>query len=367
MNRNLFKRAMAGGAAAVLAVSLAACASDDDAGDPTSPGSGDNGGNGLSGDIVGAGATFPTPLWTTFIAEYGDVEPGVRINYQSVGSGAGITQFLEQTVDFGSSERYLEDEELADAEADRGCPAFQVPVVYGSVVIAFNDESLDGLTLDAEIIARIYDRQITNYNDPAIAELNPDFDLPDQEIIPVHRSDGSGTTNVFTLYLEDEVDFWADEYGAGTEVDWASGTIGGEGNEGVSAGITQNAGGFGYVNQSYAIELGLPQAQLINADGNEIYPTLEATSAGLDGLEIPDSYQFSILGIGGEGYPITGAVWNFFYECGYDDNKAELLQEFWSWALQDGNEYATELGYAPLGDAVRDRVLSELDRIGQQD
>lgn len=357
MKRNvLVCRLLAGLAATVLA--LAGCGGNADA---------DAAGAGRSGQIGGAGATFPNTLWSTYIAAYRDIEPGVRINYQSVGSGAGITQFLEQTVDWGSSERHLSDEELAEAQADRGCPAFQVPVVYGSVVIAFNDSELDGLVLDPETIALIYDGQITNYADPRIAALNPDWDLPDQDITPVHRSDGSGTTNVFTLYLADEVPMWADKYGAGTEVDWAAGTLGGDGNEGVSAAVMHEPGALGYLNQSYALVQGMAQAEIINADGNPVYPTLAATSAGLDGLEIPNNFQFSILGIGGEGYPITGAVWNFFYECGYSKDKAELLRDFWSWAIADGDSYATELGYAPLGPAVKDRVLAELDRIGASD
>ena len=363
MKRNVFaRRALAGAAIAALALT-AACA--DGSGDPTAPTAGDtDAGSGLSGQIAGAGATFPTPLWQSFIDDYTrNVEPGVQINYQSIGSGGGITQFKEQTVDWGSSERYLSDTDLAEAAEARGCDAIQVPIVYGSVVITFGDDQFDGLVLDADTIARIYDRQITNYNDPAIQDLNPDRDLPDLDIIPVHRSDGSGTTNVFTLFLDDEVPMWAENYGAGTEVDWAAGTIGGQGNEGVAANTVQNPGGLGYVNQSYALELGMPQAQVVNADGNPVYPTLEATTAGLAGLEIDDTYQFSILGIGGEGYPITGAVWNFFYECGYDDNTAELLKAFWSWTLTDGDQHVTDLHYAPLDDDLKQRVIAELDRI----
>ncbi|PKQ27347.1 MAG: phosphate ABC transporter substrate-binding protein PstS [Actinobacteria bacterium HGW-Actinobacteria-4] len=350
--------------AAAAALLLAACGTGGGENDPGNP----NAPQPATGETItldGAGATFPTPLWQALIDDYTrNVNPNVRINYQSIGSGGGITQFKEQTVQFGSSERFLSDEDLADVEAARGCPAVQLPAVYGSVVIAFSDDQFDGLVLTADVIARVFDRDIVNFNDPAIAALNPGVDLPDVEIAPVHRSDGSGTTNVFTLYLEDEVPMWADKYGSGTEVNWAAGTIGGQGNEGVAAGIIQNPGGFGYVNQSYAIELGLPQAQVVNADGNAIYPTLEATSAGLDGLEIPESYQFSILGIGGEGYPITGAVWNFFYECGYTDAEAAELKAFWAWALgAEGDAHATELGYAPLGQAVKDRVLADLERI----
>jgi phosphate transport system substrate-binding protein len=365
VDRNrLTRQALAAVAVAALAVTTGC--GDGAAGVPTGGGDG-NGSSGLSGQIAGAGATFPNTLWQTFIDEYRTVEPGVRVNYQSIGSGGGITQFLEQNVDWGSSERYLADNELAEAERNRGCPAFQVPMVYGSVVIAFNDPAMDGLILDADTIALIYDRQITNYNDQRIAALNPDRDLPDQDIVPVRRSDGSGTTNVFTLFLADEVPMWADKYGAGTEVDWPGGVLGGDGNEGVTGHVQQERGGLGYVNQSYALVNNLPQARVINSDGNAIYPTLEATTAGLDGLEIPDNYQFAVLGIGGEGYPITGAVWNFFYECGYSGNTAEILRAFWTWALEEGDEFALELAYAPLGPAVKQRVLAELDRIGAQD
>ncbi len=371
----MFKTFKSGGyvaAAAALTLVLAACGNGDSDTDPGNPQAGGNGDSGETSSesvtLDGAGATFPTPLWQVLIDDYTrNVDTSVQINYQSIGSGGGISQFKEETVLFGSSERFLSDEDLAEVEAARGCPAIQLPAVYGSVVIAFSDDQFDGLVLDADVIARVFDRDIVNFNDPAIAALNPDFDLPDLEITPVHRSDGSGTTNVFTLWLEDEVPMWAENYGSGTEVNWASGTIGGQGNEGVSAGIEQNPGGFGYVNQAYAIELGMPQAQVVNADGNPIYPTLEATSAGLDGLEIPESYQFSILGIGGEGYPITGAVWNFFYTCGYTDREAEALIDFWTWAMGDeGDAHAVDLGYAPLGQAVKDRVLADLQLINSQ-
>lgn len=329
---------------------------------------GSEGGGQLSGEIVGAGATFPTPVFQDWIFVYGDEQPEVSINYQSIGSGGGIEQFLSDTVDWGTSERYLRDEDLAEAEGNRDCEAIQVPIVYGSVVIAFNDDSLDEMILDAEAIARIFDRDITNYADPYLQELNPDMDLPDLDIVPVHRSDGSGTTSVFTTWLEDEDEKWAEDYGSGTEVDWAAGTLGGQGNEGVTAGIQQNPGGLGYVNQSYALENDLPQARVINADRNAVYPTLEATTEAIEGLEIPDDFQFDILGVGGDGYPITGTVWNFFYTCGYDDDVADMLKDFWLWATQseEADEIALELHYAPLGQSLKERVADALERINEQ-
>jgi phosphate transport system substrate-binding protein len=235
------------------------------------------------------------------------------------------------------------------------------------VVIAFADERFDGLLLDAEVISAIFRREIVNYRDPRIAALNPGRELPDREIIPVHRSDGSGTTSVFTTWLSDEDDTWADELGSGVEVDWPAGTVGGPGNEGVAANVSQNPGGLGYLNQSYAQVLEMPQATVVNADGNPIYPTLESTTAGLAGLEIPDDFQFDILGVGGEGYPIAGTVWNFFWECGYGPETARQLKEFWGWAIERGDEAALALGYAPLDANLKQRVLAAMERIGAQD
>jgi phosphate transport system substrate-binding protein len=320
------------------------------------------------GRLEGAGATFPTPLYQDWIHTYAvSVDDDLTIDYQSIGSGGGITQFMQGTVHWGTSERYLRDSDLAEAEQARGCPAIQVPITFGAVVIAFADPALDGLVLDASAISGIFRREITNYRDPAIVALNPDRHLPDREIIPVHRSDGSGTTSVFTTWLAEEDPVWERELGAGIEVAWPAGTVGGPGNEGVTANIKQNPGGLGYVNQSYARVLDLPQAAVVNADGYAAYPTYEAVTAGLADLDIPDSFQFDILGIGGEGYPIAGTVWNFYWECGYTGDTARDLREFWTWALRHGDEAVIDLGYAPLDADLKQRVLAELDRIGVRD
>jgi phosphate transport system substrate-binding protein len=343
--------------------------------------------DGLSGTLTGAGATFPNPVFQDWNFVYsGEVQTGVSINYQSIGSGGGIEQFLLQTVDFGSSERYLRDDALEQANADRGCDAIQFPVLFGAVTIAFGDDRFDGLVLDAETIADIFQRTITNYNDPKIAALNPGFDLPDLEIIPVHRSDGSGTTSVFTTWLEwaagdgtdgdggesrfgegQEAQNWA--LGSGTEVQWPAGTIGGQGNEGVTAGTQQNPGGLGYVNQAYALINQLPTAAIVNSDGNAVQATLEATTEALEVLEVPDSFQFDILGVGGEGFPVVGANWIFTYECGYEEMTRDMLVDYWTWATQTDQaiELARDLGYAPLGEGLRARVLEAIQRTGSQD
>lgn len=383
--RKLTRRIAVLAAASLLAV---ACGGDGDAGDPTAQDTGETStaddaddadeaaddtteaaadgeaAGGPAGSLDGAGATFPTPVFEDWIFEYtGNVNPDAAINYQSIGSGGGIEQFLAQTVDFGSSERVLSEEDLELAEQER-CAPIEIPVVFGAVVLATADPALDGLTLDANAIADIFERRITNWNDPALAELNPDLDLPDLDIIPVHRSDGSGTTSVFTKYLDADSDTWT--LGEGTEVQWPAGTVGGEGNEGVSAGVEQNQGAIGYINQAYAIELGLQTATVVNNDGSAIEPTLEATSAALATVDIPDDFRFDILGVGGDGYPIVGTNWIFAWECGYDGSTAELLKDFWSWAVEEGDELALELGYAPLDDSVKPDVLAAIERINAQ-
>ncbi|GAA1447588.1 phosphate ABC transporter substrate-binding protein PstS [Nocardiopsis tropica] len=338
-------------------------------GEAASDGADGGGGGDLSAQLTGAGASFPDPLFQDWIYEYSNgVQPGVSVNYQSVGSGAGVEQFLEQTVDFGSSEEFLGEEDLAAAAEARGCEAVQFPVVFGAVVIALSNPDLDGLVLDAETLAGIYSTEITTFDDPAIAELNPDMDLPSDEIIPVHRADSSGTTYVFSHYLTTEVESWADEYGEGKELDWADGLVGGQQNDGVAQGITQNPGGLGYVNQSFAQEAELAVAHIVNEDGTPIEPTLESTIAATGEAEIPDNFQFSIDNIGGEGYPIAGSNWIFTYTCGYDQANADAIIDFWTWALTDqgAQDLAGELGYAPLNEELTERVITELEKTNSE-
>lgn len=323
-----------------------------------------------AGSLLGAGASFPNPIFVDWIFEYNDVRnPNADINYQSIGSGGGIRQFLEQTTQFGASERFLNAQELQAARRDRGCDAIQFPIVFGSVTLVFNDPALDGLILDGNAIADIFERRITNYNDPVIQELNPGRDLPNQNIIPVHRSDGSGTTNVFTVYLNNDrtIDEGKWTLGQGTEVQWPSGTIGGQGNEGVAAAVQQNAGAIGYVNQAYALIQGFPEAQIVNADGFATKATLEATLEATQVAVIPDSFQFDIVDIGGRGHPITGTAWVFVWECGYDDATEKLLKDFWRWAIIEGGPIAEELGYVPMAGDLQARVLAAVDRINIQD
>ncbi len=324
-------------------------------------------------DLLGAGATFITPLMLEWVR---DNEPGIRVNYQSIGSGGGIEQFLSETVDFGSTEAHLNDEEMAEAREIRGCDPIHIVDAFGSVVIAYNDpaldEALDGedLVLDAGTIAGIYSGEITTWQHPDIAALNEGVDLPDTDLIPVHRSDGSGTTNIFTKYLDDENEAWSEEYGFGTEVNWPGGQLGGNGNEGVTAETQAQEGGVGYLSYAYAVENDIPVASLVNADGNVIAPTLESISAGPSEIidSIPNDFRFDVLGVGGEGYPIVGPHWVLAWECGYEDDVAASMIDFFTWALQDGDDNATGLLYAPVSGAFQERVIAEaVNRINAED
>jgi phosphate transport system substrate-binding protein len=322
----------------------------------------------LHADLLGAGASFPDPIYQEWIGEYTtNVQPGVSINYQSIGSGGGVEQFIGQQTDFGASDAFLKDDEVAAAQEARGCDPIHVPTVFGAVSLGYNLEGVDSLTLDGPTLADIFLGNVSNWNDPAIAALNSGVSLPDEPIIVAHRSDGSGTTSIFTTYLSDVSPDWADQVGAGKEVEWpAPSSVGGEKNDGVAAQIQQNPGAIGYIELSYAMETGIPVADMINADGNAVTPTLESTAAAAEGIEIPDDLRFNILGVGGDGYPIAGATWLLLWSCGYDDDIAAALKDWISWNLTEGDSLAEELRYAPLPQSLEDKALGKLDLINSQ-
>jgi len=321
-----------------------------------------------SGELLGAGASFPAPIYLEWIAEYtSNVQPGVSINYQSIGSGGGVEQFIGQQTDFGGSDAFLTDEELATATEARGCEPVHIPTVFGTVSIGYNLEGVDSLTLSGPVLADIFLGNITSWNDPAITELNPGMDLPSEDIIVAHRSDGSGTTSIFTTYLSDVSEQWASQVGHGKEVEWpAPNSVGGEKNDGVAAQIQQNPGAVGYIELSYAITNSIPIADMVNADGNAITPTLESTAAAADGITIPDDLRFNILGVGGQGYPIAGATWVLAWTCGYDDNTAAMLKDYLTWTLTEGDSLAEELLYSPLSSSLEARALEKVDMINSE-
>jgi phosphate transport system substrate-binding protein len=319
-------------------------------------------GAGLQANLVGAGATFPDPVYQEWIGAFTTENPGVSITYEPIGSGGGVEQFIAGSTDFGGSDAFMTDDELAAAEKAHGCAAVHIPTVFGAVAVAYNLPGVEGLVLDSSAIANIFLGEIKTWNDPAIAALNPNATLPATDIIVAHRSDGSGTTSIFTTYLDGESGQWHDAVGKGKEVSWPTG-VGGQGNDGVAAAIAQNEGGIGYVELSYAIENSLTVASVKNADGMAIEPTLESTAAAADGIEIPEDLRFNISGVAGKGYPIAGATWVLAYTCGYDAAKADALKAFLRWSLENGDDIARQLHYAPIGEALQVRALANVDRI----
>ena len=309
----------------------------------------------LQASLSGAGASFPAPLYQRWFSEYNQQNPGVQISYQSVGSGAGVEQYLQGTVDFGATDAPLTEEERATFESTYGQAPIQVPMTAGSVVFAYNLPGVDSLELSREDYCGIVNGDITNWNDPAIAEANPGVDLPDTPISWIHRSDGSGTTFLFTNHIATACPNWTG--GAAKTVEWPVG-IGAKGNEGIAAQVAQTEGGIGYVEYAYANENGISAAAIENASGNIIAPSPEAASLVFEGETIPEDFALTVPDPANpEAYPIAGLTWLLLYPQYDDPNKAQALQGVIDWALTNGDEYATQLGYIPLPQDVEQRVV----------
>lgn len=309
--------------------------------------------------INGAGATFPYPIYSKWFDEYAKVDPSVRFNYQSIGSGGGQKQILAQTVDFGASDGPMSDDNLAKAPGK----LLHIPTVAGADVVAYNLSGNPALKFDADTIAGIFLGQIKKWSDPKITALNPGVTLPDQEIVVVHRSDGSGTTYIWTDYLSKISAEWKTKVGTNTSVNWPTG-IGGKGNEGVAGQIKQTPGAIGYVELIYAIQNKMPYAEVKNAAGEFVKPTLESVTAALAMADIPEDFRFSMTNASGkDAYPIAGATWLLVYQQQKDANKGKKLVEFLKWALTDGEKMAKDLQYAPLPESIQQRVLKRIDEI----
>src|SRR5437773_4039902 len=309
--------------------------------------------------INGAGATFPYPIYSKWFDEYAKVDPSVRFNYQSIGSGGGQKQILSQTVDFGASDGPMSDEKLAKAPGK----ILHIPTVAGAVVITYNLPSNPALKLDGDTIAGMYLGEIKKWNDPKLTALNPGVKLPDQDIVVVHRSDGSGTTFIFTDYLSKISSEWKSKAGNNTSVNWPVG-IGGKGNEGVSGQVKQTPGAVGYVELIYAIQNKMPYADVKNSAGEFVKATPDSVTAALATAQIPDDFRFSMTNAPGkDAYPISGATWLLVYEQQKDPAKGKKLVAFLKWALTDGEKMAKALDYAPLPDALRERVLKRIQEI----
>ncbi|MER3397794.1 MAG: phosphate ABC transporter substrate-binding protein PstS [Chloroflexota bacterium] len=314
--------------------------------------------------LTGAGASFPYPIYAKWFDVYAQ-KTGVRINYQSIGSGGGIRQILEGTVDFGASDAPMTDDQLARAPGK----ILHIPTVLGAVVVVYNLPELGGaLKLSPETLAAIYLGQVTRWNDPRIAAENPGLKLPDTPIAVVYRSDGSGTTYVFTDYLSAVSPAWKERVGRGTSVNWPVG-LGSKGNEGVTGQVKQTPGAIGYVEVAYAVQNRLPQALLRNRAGNYVEPTLENITAAAAGAAptLPEDLRVSIVDAPGpNSYPISAFTYILVYQEQRDPVKGRALAEFLWWALDEGQAYAPNLHYAPLPEAVRAKARALIKTISYQ-
>ena len=316
--------------------------------------------------LNGAGATFPAPLYTKWFDEYNKLT-GVKINYQPIGSGGGISQITEGTVDFGASDGIMTDNQTANAIAAHG-PILHIPMTSGSVAIIYNSTGIGTgqLKLTGDALANIYLKKITKWNDPAIAALNAGLSLPDTSIAVVHRSDGSGTTFIFTNYLSKVNTEWKDTVGNATSVSWP-GDIGGQGNAGVAGQVKQIPGAIGYVELAYALQNNIPYATLKNAAGNYISPSLTSTTKAAEGITLPDDMKVLITNSPNpDAYPIVGFTWILAYVNQSDKDKGTVLVNMLWWAIHNGQQYTTPLDYAPLPAVAVTKAENEILSIKYQ-
>jgi len=300
-------------------------------------------------NLNGAGATFPYPMYSKWFNEYHNMHPNIQINYQSIGSGGGIRQVTEGTVDFGATDGPMNNEQIAAFKQKRGTTVLHFPTVLGADVPAY---SIPGATAELnftpEALAGIFLGTIRKWNDPAIAKPNPNVKLPDADIIVVHRSDGSGTTYVWTDYLSKISPEWSSRVGKGTSVSWPVG-LGGKGNEGVAGMVRQMSGAIGYVELIYAIENHMPYGRVRNSAGNFVKADLASVTAAAAGAKVPDDFRVSITNAPGkDAYPISSFTWLLIPQNIKDATKREILKGFLGWMLTDGQKMTSALAYAPL-------------------
>ena len=299
--------------------------------------------------LTGAGATFPYPLYSKWFAEYSKVS-NTDVNYQSIGSGGGIRQIKSLTVDFGASDGIMS----AKDEADAPGKILHIPMTSGAVAVVYNLSGVaSGLKLTPDVLADIYLKKIVKWNDSRITALNPGINLPALDIAVVHRSDGSGTTYIFTNYLSKVSQEWSSNVGSATSVNWP-GDIGGQGNEGVAGQVKQIPAAIGYVELAYAVQNSMPFAALKNKAGSFVLPSLDATTAAAQGIELPADMKVMITdSTNPAAYPISGFTWILVYQQQSDQVKGKAVVDMLWWAIHQGQQYATPLLYAPLSaDAV---------------
>ncbi|HEX5962411.1 MAG TPA: phosphate ABC transporter substrate-binding protein PstS [Gemmatimonadales bacterium] len=341
----------------VLVLLAMACGGDR----PSRGTTGDRGSPPRSGPtLTGAGATFPAPLYTKWFDAYAK-ETGVRINYQSIGSGGGIRQFIEGTVDFGATDGPMTDEQIAAVKGN----VLHLPTVLGAVSVTYNLPAIGNteLNFDGSLLASIFLGRVNRWNDRRIAALNPGISLPPDDIVVVHRSDGSGTTFIFTDYLAKVSPEWSQQVGKGTSVNWPIG-LGGKGNEGVTQQVKQSPGTIGYVELIYAVSNKLPSAKIRNAAGALVQPTLKSVAAAAAGAKLPPDTDFRVSitnAPGPDSYPISSFTWLLVRKEDADSARAKTIGEFVRWMLEPpAQRMAADLHYAPLPVPVIELVRQKI-------
>ena len=311
--------------------------------------------------LNGAGATFPYPMYSKWFSKYHDAHPDIQFNYQSIGSGGGIRQVLAGTVDFGASDGPMSDEQLSQAKTK----ILHVPTVLGAVVPAYNVSGVGGeLKFTPEALAGIFLGKITSWNDKAIASANPGVKLPSDPIVVIHRSDGSGTTFIFTDYLSKVSSEWQSQAGKGTSVKWPVG-LGGKGNEGVAGMIRQMQGSIGYIELIYAVQNKIPYGTVKNASGEFVKASLDSVTAAAASVKsMPADFRVSITNAPGkDAYPISSFTWLLIPAQSKDAAKGKIIADFLSWMVDDGQKMTADLTYAPLPEGVAAKVRAEIKQV----
>ncbi|KXK62224.1 phosphate ABC transporter substrate-binding protein [Micromonospora rosaria] len=358
MNRNVLSRRVLAGVA-LAALALTGCGTSDS--DSDTPGSGNNAGGeyaSLSGELKASGASFPDAYYQEVITAFKEVAPNVTVNYNATGSGTGKKQFGEGLTDFAGTDSLVKDTDGVAAGS-----YLYVPTVAAPITVSYNLQGVDKLQLSADTLAKIFQAEIKTWNDPAIAADNPGVTLPATPITVAHRSDGSGTTNNFTKYLAAAApNTW--KLGSGDTVNWPSNTQGGEKNTGVAQIVKQADGGIGYVDLSDAKASELKFAAIKNKDGQFVEPSIEGTTSGLEGAEVAEDLSYNPLdAAGASAYPITAPTF-LLVKTSYDDPaKAELVKGFVKYLLNDGQDLAKEIDFAPLPASLKEKALAQVDKI----
>ena len=315
--------------------------------------------------LNGAGATFPNPIYSKWFSEYQKIHSDIQVNYQPIGSGGGIQQVIAATVDFGASDMPMTDGQLKDAENKLKTKVLNIPTVLGAVVPAYNIPGVSAeLKFTPDALAGIFLGRISNWNDPALSAANPGVKFPNQDIIVVHRSDGSGTTYIWTDYLSKVSPDWKAQVGSGTSVKWPKG-MGGKGNEGVAGFVRQLPGSIGYVELIYALQNKIPYGSVRNAAGAFLKASLEGVTAAAASVpKMPADFRVSITNAPGkDAYPISSFTWLLIPQQSKDPAKGKILADFLTWMVADGQKLTSALSYAPLPDNVVGKVKETIKQV----